>query len=228
MILAIVPARGGSKRIPRKNIRPFRGKPMVAWSIEAALGSGVFDDVMVSTDDDEIADTAKAYGATVPFFRSAKTSDDFATTADVLLEVLDGYAERGHRVEWACCIYATAPFVRSADLAEGLDRIRTQNWSALLPVASFDYPIWRSLDRSPSGQVHLHFPEHVNARSQDLKAAYHDAGQWYWFRPDDLRRDRTLLGPNTGSLVLPSTHVQDIDTEEDWFLAELKHERLFP
>lgn len=228
MILAILPARGGSKRIPRKNIRPFRGKPMVAWSIEAARSSGVFDEVMVSTDDTEIAEVARAHGASVPFMRSAQNADDFATTADVLIEVLDRYAERGETVELACCIYATAPFVRSADLAEGLGQMRTEGWSALLPVAHFDYPIWRSLNRSPNGQVRLNYPEHVNARSQDLQPAYHDAGQWVWFRPDDLRRDGSLLGPNTGSLVLPSTHVQDVDTEEDWLLAELKHARLFP
>lgn len=201
---------------------------MIAWSIEAARNAAVFDEVMVSTDDSEIAEVARAHGAKVPFLRSAENADDFATMAAVLTEVLDRYADRGETVELACCIYATAPFIRSADLTEGLEQMHSEGWSAVLPVARFDYPIWRSLSRSPDGKVLLNYPEHVNARSQDLQPAYHDAGQWVWFRPEHLRRDGTVLGPNTGSLVLPATHVQDVDTEEDWLLAELKHARLFP
>lgn len=227
MNLAILPARGGSKRIPRKNIRPFRGRPMLVWSIEAARAAGVFDAIMVSTDDDEIADVAMAAGAVVPFRRSAETSSDFATTAAVLLEVLDAYAARGVSPEFACCLYPTAPFVRGADLAEGLARLRAGGFDSFFPVSRFDYPIWRSLRRAPDGRIALNFPEHLDARSQDLPPAYHDAGQWYWFRPEALRRDRTLMGGNAGTVVLPAERVQDVDTEEDWAAAEWKHERLF-
>ncbi|WP_340120098.1 pseudaminic acid cytidylyltransferase [Pelagibius sp. 7325] len=225
--VAIVPARGGSKRIPRKNIRPFRGRPMLAWSVEAALASGAFDSVMVSTDDAEIAAAARACGAEVPFLRSAKAADDHATTCDVLLEVLNRYAEMGQTFDLACCLYPTAPFVRAEDLRAGKARLLAEILDVIMPVAAFSYPIWRSLTRGDDGRVRLNFPEHLNARSQDLQPAYHDAGQWYWFRTAAFLRDPVLMGANTGSIVLPAGRVQDIDTEDDWALAELKHERLF-
>jgi pseudaminic acid cytidylyltransferase len=225
--LAIIPARGGSKRIPRKNIRLFRGKPMIAWSVEAALASGAFDDVMVSTDDAEIAETARALGVEVPFLRSARTADDHATTADVLTEVLDVYAGLGRAFPVACCLYPTAPFVRPEDLAAGKAKLLNGPFDVIMPVTAFGYPIWRSLHRDGTGRISLNFPEHLNARSQDLPPAYHDAGQWYWFRVPAFRRSGTLLGPNTGSVLLSEAKVQDIDTEEDWALAEMKHERMF-
>jgi N-acylneuraminate cytidylyltransferase len=225
--IAIIPARGGSKRIPRKNLRRFRGKPMLEWPVAAARGSGAFDVVMVSTDDDEIAERARACGAEVPFRRSAAASDDHATTADVLCEVLATYAARGARFDLACCVYATAPFVRAEDLVLGRDLLEAGPFDVIMPVARFDYPIWRSLRRDDAGKIALNFPEHRDARSQDLPPAYHDAGQWYWFRTAALERDGTLMGPRSGSIVLPSSRVQDIDTEDDWALAELKHERLF-
>ncbi|MEM7615665.1 MAG: pseudaminic acid cytidylyltransferase [Pseudomonadota bacterium] len=224
--LAIIPARGGSKRIPRKNIRPFRGKPILAWSIEAALTCGLFEEVMVSTDDAEIAEVARAHGAKTPFLRRPETSDDHATTADVLLEVLADYADAGATFEQACCLYPTAPFVRAQALTDGLATLEASGFDAVFPVARFDYPIWRSLKMSDSGQVTLNFPENLNARSQDLPPAFHDAGQWYWFRTAAFLRDKVLMGPNTGAVELPSTLVQDIDTPEDWALAELKHERM--
>lgn len=225
--LAIIPARGGSKRIPRKNIRPFRGKPILAWSVEAALASGAFDEVMVSTDDAEIAETARALGAEVPFLRSARGADDYATTADVLTEVLNAYAELGRAFSVACCIYPTAPFVRCEELAAGKAKLLDGPFDVIMPVAAFGYPIWRSLRRDGTGRIALNFPEHLNARSQDLPPAYHDAGQWYWFRVSAFLRNGALIGPNAGSVLLSEGEVQDIDTEEDWALAEMKHERLF-
>jgi pseudaminic acid cytidylyltransferase len=225
--VAIIPARGGSKRIPRKNIRLFRGRPMLAWSIEAALASGAFDTVMVSTDDAEIAEVARALGAEVPFLRSAAAADDHATTSRVLLEVLDQYAEAGVQFDLACCLYPTAPFVRAQDLTDGREKLLGSLFDVIMPVAAFSYPIWRSLQREDDGCIALNFPEHLNARSQDLPVAYHDAGQWYWFRTEAFLRDQVLMGANSGSIILPAMQVQDIDTEEDWALAELKHERMF-
>lgn len=225
--IAIIPARGGSKRIPRKNIRPFRGKPMLAWSLAAALEADVFDTVMVSTDDTEIAEFARTCGAEVPFMRSAEAADDHATTCEVLAEVLTRYQDCGRTFDLACCIYPTAPFVRAEDLSAGKTRLLQDDFDVLMPVSAFSYPIWRSLKRGDDGRVVLNFPENLNTRSQDLPPAYHDAGQWYWFRTAAFLRDGVLMGPNTGSLVLPATRVQDIDSEDDWIMAELKHERIF-
>jgi len=225
--LCIVPARGGSKRIPRKNIRPFRGKPILSWSVEAALTSGVFDTVMVSTDDAEIVEVARAAGAEVPFLRSATASDDHATTSDVLLEVLFRYAETGRSFDLACCLYPTAPFVRPQDLSEGRARLLDSGFEVIMPITAFSYPIWRSLKRGDDERIQMNFPENLSTRSQDLPPAYHDAGQWYWFLTASFLREQVLMGSSTGSVVLPPTRVQDIDTEEDWALAELKHERIF-
>jgi N-acylneuraminate cytidylyltransferase len=199
----------------------------MAWSIEAALASGAFDTVMVSTDDAAIAEAARALGAEVPFLRSAAAADDHATTSQVLLEVLGRYAETGVHFDLACCLYPTAPFVRPQDLAGGRALLLGSRFDVIMPVAAFSYPIWRSLQREGDGRIALNFPENLNARSQDLPIAYHDAGQWYWFRTEAFLRDHVLMGPNTGSIVLPTMLVQDIDTEEDWALAELKHERMF-
>lgn len=225
--VCIIPARGGSKRIPRKNIRPFRGRPMLLWSVEAALTSGAFDSVLVSTDDDEIADVARAAGAEVPFLRSARTSNDYATTADVLEEVLGQLSKIGHNYTMGCCLYPTAPFVQGVDLANGRARLEDSDFDVVMPIAAFSHPIWRSLARDAAGRVLLNFPENLNVRSQDLPTAYHDVGQWYWFRTAAFLRTRVLLGRNTGSIVVPADRMQDIDTEEDWAIAEFKHERLF-
>ncbi|TQV82074.1 pseudaminic acid cytidylyltransferase [Denitrobaculum tricleocarpae] len=224
--LAVIPARGGSKRIPRKNIRSFRGRPIIAWSIDAALGSGLFDEVMVSTDSEEISNTARECGASVPFLRSSKTSDDHATTSDVLLEVLGCYGERGQQFDVACCLYPTAPFVTSNALTDGLRQLEIGSFDVVMPVTRFDYPIWRSLKMLQGGKISLNFPENLNARSQDLPPAFHDAGQWYWFRIAEFLREKVLMGSNTGAVELPSSEVQDIDTLDDWVLAEMKHERM--
>lgn len=225
--VCIIPARGGSKRLPGKNIRPFRGRPMVCWSITAARASGLFDTVMVSTDDSKIAETARAAGADVPFLRSAASAGDHATTPDVLHEVLMRYKQIDEHFDLACCLYPTAPFVESADLEQGHRLLVENGFDVVMPIATFSYPIWRSLYRDADGRVHLNFPEYLNARSQDVPAAYHDAGQWYWFRINAFLRDGVLMGENTGTVVLSPVRVQDIDTEEDWFIAELKHERIF-
>lgn len=226
--IAIIPARGGSKRIPRKNIKPFRGKPIIQWSIETALQSELFDSVMVSTDDPEIAMVAKEAGASVPFMRSPETADDYATTPDVLLEVLQEYAAVGESFGHACCLYPTAPLVSADDLKEGYDLLRTSGFDVVMPVCAFSYPIWRSLDRNSDGGIRMNFPENLNARSQDLNPSYHDAGQYYWFKTEAFLKARHLLTDNTGSIIVPAAKVQDIDTTEDWAMAELKHERLFP
>lgn len=222
--LAIIPARGGSKRIPRKNIRSFAGRPIIGWSIRTAFSSGLFAEIMVSTEDEEIAEVARKEGAVVPFMRSAATSDDQATTTDVLREVLREYSDRGRLPGSACCLYPTSPFVTAGDLRRGLELLEG-GFDVVLPVCRFDYPIWRSLERSDDGRVRLNFPEHALARSQDLPPAFHDAGQWIWLRTAPFLAGAPLLGSNTGSLLLPSDRVQDIDTEEDWRLAELKFAR---
>jgi N-acylneuraminate cytidylyltransferase len=223
--LAIIPARGGSKRIPRKNIKAFLGKPIIAYSIEAALQSGLFEEVMVSTDDAAIAEVARRYGAQVPFLRSATTADDFATTADVLLEVLGQYKQAGKSFDYGCCLYPTAPLVQVTTLQMAFTLLTTHTYDSVFPVLQYSYPIWRSL-KLEAGKASLNWPEHLNARSQDLPAAYHDAGQFYWFSVSTFLEKRKLFTDNTGAVKLPELEVQDIDTETDWKLAELKYKLL--
>lgn len=225
--VAIITARGGSKRIPRKNIRPFRGQPILGWPLKAALQSGLFDEVMVSTDDPEIADIARSLGASVPFMRSARTSNDTATTSAVLSEVLQSYAGIGRHFDLACCLYATAPFVTTDLLRSSHDALLQSDFDVIMPVTAFSYPIWRSLSRDDGGRIELNWPENLNKRSQDLPKSYHDVGQFYWFHTEAFLRNGVLMGSNTGSIVLSESQVQDIDTEDDWAMAELKHERLF-
>ena len=223
--LCIIPARGGSKRIPRKNIKDFLGKPIIAYSIEAALNSGLFDEVMVSTDDKEIADIAKKYGATVPFFRSLETSDDYATTVDVLLEVLAEYKKTGVYFYAACCIYPTAPLIQQQILGKGLEKLLNERLNVVFPVVSFGYPIWRGLQWK-SDKLVMVWPENINKRSQDLEEIYHDAGQWYWFITETLQTNKKLMGENSSGITIDRLQVQDIDTLTDWKLAELKYELL--
>lgn len=220
--VAIIPARGGSKRIPRKNIRDFLGKPIIAYSIETALESRLFEEVMVSTDNEEIAEVAKNYGAKVPFMRSKKNADDHATTVDVLVEVLYTFGEKNKRFENGCCIYPTAPLLKAKYLEKGYKKLLDEAFSTVFPVVEFSYPIERSLKLCEKGKVEMKWPEHLDSRSQDLPKAYHDAGQFYWFKVEELLKEKKLFGKNSGAIVLPNTSVQDIDTEEDWKLAELK------
>jgi N-acylneuraminate cytidylyltransferase len=220
--VAIITARGGSKRIPRKNIRPFLGRPIIAYSIEAALGSDLFDEVMVSTDDDEIAEIARDQGAAVPFLRSAQTSDDHSTTAEVLREVLGQYREHGRTFDYVCCIYPTAPFVTAEKLRQAFDKLVGSRAEIVLPVARFSFPIWRAF-RMEGGRLSYIWPENAPKRSQDLPPAFQDAGQFYFLRPASLRGSRVLVTENNVGIEVDEREVQDIDNEQDWQLAELKY-----
>lgn len=215
--LAIIPARGGSKRIPRKNCKDFLGKPIIAYSIEAALKSNLFDEVMVSTDDDEITSIAKQYGAKVPFMRSAETSNDFATLSDVIDEVLAKYKEMNVYYDYFCCILATAPFLKSNDLIDAYELLVNSNFETIRPVTRFSYPIQRAFKLNKDNSVSWFFKEYENSRSQDLEEAYHDAGLFYW--------GYSNIGLNTssrGAIVISELRCQDIDSEEDWAVAESK------
>jgi N-acylneuraminate cytidylyltransferase len=220
--IAIITARGGSKRIPRKNIKDFLGKPIIAYSIEASLKSGIFQEVMVSTDDAEIAEVAQKYGAKVPFMRSAKNSDDFATTADVLVEVLEEYQKRGQKFEYACCLYPTAPFVTAEKLQKAFNLLLEHKADSVVPVAAFSYPIWRSL-KIENGKLQMNFPENLNKRSQDLPPAYHDVGQFYFFQVAKFLSTKKIFSDFSVPLHVSELEMQDIDNETDWKLAELKY-----
>jgi pseudaminic acid cytidylyltransferase len=223
--IAIITARGGSKRIPRKNIRAFCGKPILHYSIEAALKASVFDTVMVSTDDAEIAQVAKSAGAEVPFLRSEATSNDYATTAEVLIEVLENYAQAEEVFQYACCIYPTAPFVTASKLKSAFELLMHKKADTVIPVTRFGFPIWRSF-KMEDEKLSFNWPENALKRSQDLPVAYHDAGQFYFFSVPAFMETQKLVTENTFGLEIPETEVQDIDTEEDWKLAELKYSSL--
>lgn len=223
--LCIIPARGGSKRIPRKNIKPFLGKPIMAYSIEAALKSGIFDEVMVSTDDEEFAEVAKKYGASLPFLRSEATANDYATTVDVILEVIDTYKQRGMVFDTICCLYSTAPFVTSERLKEASSKL-SDNVDACFTIVEYSYPIQRSLRINDAGQVEMTYPEHLKSRTQDLEKIYHDAGQFYFVKTETLIEEKTVWCKHTAPLVLSELEVQDLDTLTDWQLAEMKYELL--
>ena len=220
--LAIITARGGSKRIPRKNIKEFCGKPILAYSIEAALQSGIFDKVMVSTEDEEIAEVAKRYGAQIPFFRSQEASDDYATTNDVILEVLEEYGKRGETYDLACCIYPTAPFVTSDKLQGAVRALEGSDADTLIPVVAFSYPPQRAMIVK-EGRLVFRCPEYLDSRSQDLEPQYHDVGQFYVFRTDAFKRNRKLMVGNILPWIVPELEVQDIDNQTDWQIAEMKY-----
>ena len=220
--LCIIPARSGSKRIPRKNIKEFLGKPIMAYSIEAALKSGLFDEVMVSTDDMEFAEVAKKYGANVPFLRSAATSNDFAGTEDVILEVINEYQKRGRNFDNVCCLYSTAPFVTAERLKEG-NALLGDKADAAFTVVQYSYPVQRSLKITENGYVEMNFPQYYDARTQDLEPIYHDAGQFYFLKIQSFRNEFTLWCKRTAPLVLSELEVQDLDTMTDWQLAEMKY-----
>ena len=223
--LAIITARGGSKRIPRKNIKEFCNKPIIAYSIEAALQSGCFSTVMCSTDDEEIAAIAKQYGAEVPFYRSPETSNDYATTADVLKEVIAEYEKRGFTFDYFCCLYPTAPFVSPEKIRYGYDMMIEKNANGAMPVVQFSYPIQRAL-KIDDNKISMIQPEHLKSRSQDLMKTYHDAGQYYWYKVDAFRNEQNIMMLNPIAIVTPEDEVQDIDTLEDWKMAEIKYELL--
>lgn len=223
--IAIITARGGSKRIPRKNIRNFLGFPVIKYPIDAAMKSGCFDEVMVSTDDEEIADIARRCGASVPFLRSMAASDDFATTADVVGEVIEKYEKRGRRFRHLCCIYPTAVFIGRETLRKGLAILKDNRADAVVPVVRFGYPIHRAL-KIEGGKLVMLNPEHQKTRSQDLPDAYHDAGQFYWILAQSFRKQKKLFMRRTLPIELSEDEVQDIDTVRDWNLAERKYRQL--
>lgn len=226
MKLALIPARGGSKRIPRKNIKPFAGKPIIAYAIAAAQQAGCFDEVIVSTDDDEIADVAVKYGATAPFRRPPEVSNDTATTAAVIRHAIEWYVKVGADLSHVCCIYAAAPFVQAADILAAYDLLTASGADYCFPVTPFASPIQRALKRRSDGRLEMFYPEHLNTRSQDLPEAFHDAGQFYWGRAEAFQHGASLFGPTAIPLILPRWRVQDIDTPDDWARAELMYEAL--
>jgi len=220
MKLAVIPARGGSKRIPRKNIKPFCGKPMIAWSIEAARSSGCFDRIVVSTDDLEIADVARNHGADVPFMRPEELSDDYTGTIPVIAHAIQWHQLHDVSPEEVCCIYATAPFVTAADLQHGLQRLNDSGADYAFSVTSYAFPIQRAVRIDANGRVEMFYPEHFNTRSQDLEEAFHDAGQFYWGRASAWLAGKPIFSSAAAPVVLPRHRVQDIDTAEDWTRAE--------
>lgn len=222
--IAIIPARGGSKRIPYKNIKLFMGKPIIAYSIEAALKTGLFDEIMVSTDDEEIASVAKHYGANVPFMRSRDTANDYAILSDVLREVVEMYAQRGEVFDNMCCILATAPLVTSELLTSAYDKLlSSDSFSTVYPIVEFSYPVQRCLQMGEDGEVSMKWDEYAVARSQDLEPLYHDSGMFYWHKTERWRAGKI----KKTAIVVDELSVQDIDTETDWILAELKYSILY-
>lgn len=222
MKVAIIPARGGSKRIPRKNIRLFHGKPIIAWSIEAALESGCFERIIVSTDDAEIAEVARQYGAETPFVRPAAIADDFAPTAAVIRHAINWCATNGAAPDYACCIYATAPFLGPQDISAGLRQLVESRADYAMTVTAFPSPIQRAY-HIRDGQLKMIDPGQYLVRSQDLDMAYHDAGQFYWGRAEAWREERPIF-ENATPIILPQHKVQDIDTFDDWRRAEMMME----
>lgn len=223
--IAIITARGGSKRIPRKNIKSFCGKPIIAYSIESALASGLFEDVIVSTDDDEIALVSMQYGASVPFMRSAANSDDHSGTPDVLVEVLERLHALGRDYAEFCCIYPTAPFITPKKLADSHALLSVQDVDSVLPVTVFSFPPQRGV-LVKDGRLVPVDDVAMEMRSQDLEPVYHDCGQFYWCCTDSFMKSHSLLTSRTASFILPESEVQDIDNEDDWLLAEIKYQHM--
>ena len=220
MNIAIIPARAGSKRIPGKNIKPFLGKPIIAYSIEAALQSGIFDKVIVSTDSEEIAEIAREYGAEVPFFRPKELCDDHTATAPVVTHAISWFMDNGINPDYVCCIYATAPFVAPEYLNQGYETISKNNCTTCYSITTFHFTIFRALRINKNGNTEMYWPEHELTRSQDFEEAYHDAGQFYWVNCKKFIKTQKLYADDSLPVILPRYLVQDIDTNEDWELAE--------
>ena len=220
MKIAVIPARGGSKRIPHKNIKPFCGKPMIVWSIEAARASELFDHIIVSTDDAKIAEVAKANGAEVPFMRPTALSDDHTGTSPVVAHAIEWCSAQGQMPDQVCCIYATAPFATAADLGRGLQALTDTGSDFALSVTSYAFPIQRAIKLTPGCRIEMFQPDNFSIRSQDLEEAFHDAGQFYWGRAEAWLTETIILGPNSVAIQIPRYRVQDIDTVEDWISAE--------
>ncbi len=219
-VIAIIPARGGSKRIPNKNIKLFAGQPIISYSIKAAQEADLFDRIIVSTDSKRIAEVAKTCGAEVPFIRPAELADDFTGTVPVLLHALDWLNEHGFVADYFCCIYATAPFVQPEHIIEGFNLLMKRNATTAFSVTTFPYPVFRALEIGDDDRVEMFWPEHENSRSNDLPKAYHDAGQFYWGNTEKFMKGKTLFSSDAVPIVIPRYLVQDIDTPEDWETAE--------
>ena len=224
-VIAIITARGGSKRIPKKNIKEFYGKPMLAYAIEAAKDSGIFDEIMVSTDSEEIADVARKYGANVPFLRSEKTSSDFAITYDVLMEVIEEYNKLGKSFDDICCIYPCVPFLKSESLKNAYDLMAARKANAVMPVCKYPAPVEWAM-RINDDVLSADDVKKQLIRSQDLKPAYFDAGMFYFYKTEIFVKERTTLFPNTLGYVIDESECQDIDTPDDWKMAEMKYKLL--
>jgi pseudaminic acid cytidylyltransferase len=224
MNIAIIPARGGSKRIPKKNIKDFHGKPIIAYSIENAINSKLFDKVIVSTDTDEIAEIALKYGAEVPFIRPKKLSDDYTGTHEVIGHAVRWLENNGNKIDYVCCLYATAPLIQIKDLTKGFKLIKTGKWESVIAATNFSFPIFRSFENLPSGGLKMFFPEHYTSRSQDLPEAYHDAGQFYWSNARVCKNKPSGFSENSTIVKLPNHLVQDIDTMDDWNVVERIYE----
>lgn len=222
--VAIITARGGSKRIPRKNIREFCGKPIITYSIEAALKSGLFDEVMVSTDDDEIAEVARRAGAQVPFMRSSESAGDYASTDDVLMEVLEAYKAQGREFDTFCCLYPTAPFVTEEKLKRAMELLERAD--SVMPVVRFSFPPQRCMVMNEAGEICMKWPEYASARSQDLEPYYHDCGQFYFCRTNLFMEYKTTDLPHMAAMIISELEVQDIDNFDDWEIAELKYQKM--
>jgi N-acylneuraminate cytidylyltransferase len=228
MNIAIIPARGGSKRILRKNIKFFCGKPIIAYSIMAAKKTNLFDRIIVSTDDQEIADTAVKWGAEVPFIRPQKLADDYATTMDVIKHAIDWLNKNDTVYDHACCIYATAPFVRVSDLIKGYNLLKEDDIHFSFPITTFSSSIFRALKLTPNNRLKMFWPEHLDTRTQDLPEAYHDVGQFYWGKTDAFLKKKSIFTEKSSPVIIPRYLAQDIDTPEDWEQAELLYQTLFP
>ena len=224
--VAIIPARGGSKRIPRKNIREFCGKSIIAYSIEAARSSKCFDRIIVSTDDESIADVARLYGAEVPGLRSDRNSDDFSPIVDVVTEVIDNLQREGDYPDYICCVFATAPFVTGSRLSDSFNTMVRNGKDGIFPVVEFSYPIQRALEIKQGGMIGMVWPEHLLSRSQDLSKRFHDSGQYYWAKTNSVVLENTLFIKNCMAEVILENEAQDIDTLDDWSMAELKYKAL--
>jgi len=224
--VCVIPARGGSKRIPRKNIKEFNGKPIIAYSIEAALKSNCFNQVIVSTDDDEIAEVAKKYGAQVPFSRPDELSNDYVGTIPVIKHAIEWMEDNNNLIENVCCLYATAPFVRSKIISKAYQKLKDTKADYCFSVTSFSFPIQRAIKVTEKNKVSMFYPEYFNARSQDLEESYHDAGQFYWGKSQAFKDELPLFSEVATPYVLPRYLVQDIDTPEDWIRAEAMYKVL--
>ncbi len=226
MNLCIIPARGGSKRIPRKNIKEFCGKPIIAYSIEAAIASGLFSDVIVSTDDAEIAEAASEWGASVPFLRPKELSDDFTGTTPVIAHAINELKNMGREYESVCCIYATAPFVSAENIKLGFQKLENSDKKFAFSVCAFEAPVFRSFELLGDDSVQMFWPENFQKRSQDLPRAYFDAAQFYWGKPEAFIQNLQLFAPHSIGIELPRHIVQDIDTPEDWMRAEYMYQAM--